>query len=137
MSPSEEEPIARGDLSARQLTLEALRKRLREQVGQRLQSDRREDPASLGGGGRDRGDESVATHASDLNFASADLHLHGLEEVEAALVRIRNGSYGVCVDCGEPIAAARLDAQPAAARCIDCQTRFEDDRDERDATPSL
>lgn len=137
MSPSEEERIGRGDLSARQHALEALRKRLREQVGQELQSDRREDPASLGGGGRDRGDESVATHTSDLNFASADLHLHSLEEVEAALARIRNGSYGVCVDCGEPIAAARLDAQPAAARCIDCQTRFEDDRDERDATPSL
>ncbi len=48
-----------------------------------------------------------------------------LREISAALQRIDDGSYGKCVDCGEAIPLPRLLAQPAAARCIGCQERFE------------
>ena len=41
--------------------------------------------------------------------------------VSAALERVANGSYGTCVRCGEPIPLARLEAQPEAVRCIDCE----------------
>lgn len=44
-----------------------------------------------------------------------------LREVEEALERIANGTYGICTDCDEPISAKRLAARPAAARCINCQ----------------
>lgn len=43
-----------------------------------------------------------------------------IEEIDAALRRIRDGGYGVCVSCGEDIAVARLRALPAAALCVDC-----------------
>lgn len=43
-----------------------------------------------------------------------------LEEVQAALHRIDDGTYGKCVECGGPIAHERLDALPYAARCIQC-----------------
>ena len=39
-------------------------------------------------------------------------------EVEAALQRIEQGTYGTCVDCGKPIPAARLEVRPEAARCV-------------------
>lgn len=42
-------------------------------------------------------------------------------EAQAALQRIQDGSYGICLDCEEPISAKRLAAQPSAARCIGCQ----------------
>lgn len=42
-----------------------------------------------------------------------------LSEVERALGRIDEGSYGVCVNCGEKIGAARLEAMPATQYCID------------------
>ncbi len=48
-----------------------------------------------------------------------------LAEVEAALTRVAEGSYGTCVECGEPIPHARLAANPSAARCIACQERLE------------
>ncbi|NUZ05525.1 TraR/DksA family transcriptional regulator [Piscinibacter koreensis] len=48
-----------------------------------------------------------------------------LREVQLALGRISAGGYGICVDCGVDIPTARLEAQPWAARCIECQTRFE------------
>ena len=39
--------------------------------------------------------------------------------VEHALVRLESGAYGACEVCGRPISAERLDALPAADRCID------------------
>ncbi len=41
-----------------------------------------------------------------------------LDEVEAALAKLDAGTYGLCEECGEPIAAARLEAMPAARFCI-------------------
>ena len=43
-----------------------------------------------------------------------------LAELDDAAGRLQRGVYGVCEQCGEPIAPARLAAQPAARRCIDC-----------------
>lgn len=46
-------------------------------------------------------------------------------QVLAALARIDDGTYGICVDCGQPIAEARLEVRPEAARCVQDQQRFE------------
>ncbi|MGH8981340.1 MAG: TraR/DksA family transcriptional regulator [Acidimicrobiales bacterium] len=43
-----------------------------------------------------------------------------LTQVEAAIDRLEHGTYGACERCGEPIAPARLEAKPAARRCIAC-----------------
>jgi DnaK suppressor protein len=43
-----------------------------------------------------------------------------LAEVEAAIERLAAGAYGVCEQCGQPIATARLEARPAARTCIGC-----------------
>ena len=43
-----------------------------------------------------------------------------LARVEAALQRLRDGTYGTCASCGDPIAPERLEAIPWAPRCIDC-----------------
>lgn len=43
-----------------------------------------------------------------------------LDDLDAAELRLGDGSYGMCEKCGRPIGAERLDALPAAVRCIDC-----------------
>jgi len=48
-----------------------------------------------------------------------------LADVEHALRRIDDGSYGLCEACGKPIDAARLDAMPAARLCLDDQATAE------------
>jgi DnaK suppressor protein len=45
--------------------------------------------------------------------------------VLAALVRIDDGDYGTCADCGKPIPEGRLDARPEAARCVACQSKWD------------
>ncbi len=46
-----------------------------------------------------------------------------LEEVEHALAKLDQGTYGICERCGKPINPARLEAMPAARLCIDCASR--------------
>lgn len=47
---------------------------------------------------------------------------HHLNEIERALARVDDGSYGRCAICGGSIAAERLAARPATPTCIDCAT---------------
>jgi DnaK suppressor protein len=47
-----------------------------------------------------------------------------LADIDHALARITNGSYGVCRNCGKRITVARLDARPTAELCIDCARRL-------------
>ena len=46
-----------------------------------------------------------------------------LAEVEHALAKFEEGTYGLCENCGEPIAPARLEAKPGARLCINCASR--------------
>lgn len=97
-----------------------------------LQEIRREVEASqhntmeeLVGLVRDTGDESLADLISGLDSALTNHHLEELRQVEAALQRLRLGTYGRCADCGEPIPTERLRSIPTALRCITCQDHHE------------
>jgi RNA polymerase-binding transcription factor len=46
-----------------------------------------------------------------------------LADIDAALARLADGSYGACQTCGQPIGAERLAARPAARTCIGCTRR--------------
>ena len=46
-----------------------------------------------------------------------------LNDVEAALVKLDNGTFGACESCGQPISPDRLEAKPAARLCMDCASR--------------
>jgi len=73
----------------------------------------------------DAGDESVATLIADLEQADLTRDLDEFRTLETAWQRLRDGSYGVCADCGSDIGHARLEASPGALRCIQCQERHE------------
>jgi DnaK suppressor protein len=68
----------------------------------------------------DEHDPEGATIAFELSQASALLEQSssGLAQVEAALGRIADGTYGVCAVCGGPIAEGRLEARPWTPFCI-------------------
>jgi DnaK suppressor protein len=46
-----------------------------------------------------------------------------LGDLDRALARVEDGSYGICQTCGQPIAPERLEARPAATTCITCASR--------------
>ena len=62
----------------------------------------------------------------DTAFALQEHDLEELEATELALMRITQGTYGLCLACETEIPITRLLAFPAAKRCIDCQTIAEE-----------
>lgn len=98
---------------------------LREEISAALLSSSVERHRELAGMVHDAADDSVADLLTDVNIKGMDRDGRELAEVGAALLRLARGTYGTCVDCGRDIGSARLEAQPAATRCIDCATRRE------------
>jgi len=73
----------------------------------------------------DAGDRSEADRETDTTISMAQRHAAELQEIDAALARIDDGSYGTCEECDANIGAPRLEAQPTARRCIACQEQLE------------
>lgn len=78
----------------------------------------------------DSGDESMANALADFNVTIVDRQVHGLRDIESAFQRIKNGEYGVCIDCGDDVPFNRLQAYPTAKRCIVCQEKREREYDQ-------
>ena len=57
----------------------------------------------------------------ELEFALVQMKSETLNKINDALVRLEQGNYGNCFDCGEEIAEKRLRALPFAVRCKDCE----------------
>jgi DnaK suppressor protein len=73
----------------------------------------------------DMADEALADAVVDMDAAIVGRHIREIRDIEAAQKRIADGSYGVCIDCGEAIGYERLLAYPTAKRCIRCQEQRE------------
>ena len=70
-------------------------------------------------------DWDLAPIFRDIEHAESERDRSELSQVQDALYRIELGSIGWCIDCGEAIAHARLEAQPFASRCVKCQAGYE------------
>lgn len=109
--------------------------RLREQ----LEEDRQQQLAQLESFGADPYGEAVTNLGSteETGFADSaqiteqrsealaqiDQARSRLQQIDEALERIREGSYGICIECGGEISPARLEARPLSIRCVECAAR--------------
>ena len=99
-------------------------------LGGDIESERKEARANVAArrdsGVQDRGEESFAGSVVAVDRAMLRQHQAERREVQAALARLREGSYGECVQCGEAVGYERLRIAPAAGRCLRCQERAEE-----------
>ena len=72
-------------------------------------------------------DTDLAQALSDRETTDLLVHLldQNREQVEHALEKVREGTYGICEGCGRRIPEARLRYQPAATRCVECQAHWD------------
>ena len=68
---------------------------------------------------------ATATLGREIDYTLGDNSKQVLSEIDAALTRIEDGTYGTCAQCGGEIPRGRLEAQPWASLCIDCRRRAE------------
>jgi DnaK suppressor protein len=105
--------------------LEAKRAELKQQVGDLTEAYPTEDPVDASEGAQDF-EETAVDFLETQQEQSIDVNERALlTEVEAALKRIEDGTYGRCVDCGKFIPEKRLEAIPWASRCVEDQAKLE------------
>jgi DnaK suppressor protein len=117
--------LTAAEIGALEGKLVARREALRAEIGAKLNTQ--DNPALIGLRNRieDHDDWAVADLETAMDVAEVSRDAAELAQVDAALARIKEGSYGICLECGAAIPLARLDAYPMAARCIACQQRLE------------
>jgi DnaK suppressor protein len=118
-------PLTPDERSRLQAQLEARRNALRIEVKAQLQGSGDERVVGLRNRLGESDDWGVADGLAELDLAETRHVLAELMAVDAALARMRAGTYGECVDCEQPIAGARLIAHPTAQRCVPCQEKHE------------
>jgi RNA polymerase-binding protein DksA len=68
---------------------------------------------------------ATATLDREIDYTLEENSTRMLAQIDAALKRVSDGTYGKCTSCGREIAAERLDAYPWAALCIECKREAE------------
>ena len=101
------------DATAARASLLAERAHLLEELGEPIEA-----PGQMTYGSQAAAASHVFEQQRDL--ALRDRSRIELSQVEAALRRLDDGTYGTCTNCGNPIAPERLEAIPWAPVCIDC-----------------
>jgi len=79
------------------------------------------------------GDDAVSDLQAGIELAGIERDAAELNAVQEALSSLDDGRYGLCADCGAPIAYERLLVQPQAQRCVRC----ENERERLRASPSV
>jgi RNA polymerase-binding protein DksA len=68
---------------------------------------------------------ATATLGREIDYTLGENSGQVLADIDAALKRIDDGTYGTCISCGSEIPLGRLEAHPTASLCIDCKRRAE------------
>ena len=101
------------------------RTELAAEIRNDLARSRSDSFGAIAGEAPDSGDEALASLVADTDNAETNRDIRELQELDAAVERIADGSYGECSDCGDDIPVAGLRAYPSAMRCIACQSVHE------------
>jgi DnaK suppressor protein len=102
--------------------LESMRKRLSEELEQLKSTVRPADERREGSPFGKREEEATESFELEKRLTLEKRIREQLAEVEHALQKFDNGTYGLCDNCGQPIPPDRLEALPQASLCLNCKT---------------
>lgn len=110
--------------------LEHYRKILNEQLRQRTAQARENqadaiEVAAADDGVKDIADQSIKDVSQEIEYRLSERESQLVADIDQALLRIDEGSYGVCARCGQEIPERRLDALPTARYDAECQSIIE------------
>ena len=121
--------VGKASLNMEKKKLEQFKKRLEDRQQElrravnRTAQDGRE--ADVDAAAADIADRAASSYTKEFLFHQSNNDRQLLQMVEGALARIREGSFGQCISCGEDINPKRLEAVPWTRFCIECQEKME------------
>lgn len=108
--------------------IEQFKKELEERqkvLRNRVSSNETEGRATDETNAQDIADRAASSYTKEFLFHQSNNERQMLNMVEGALARIREGTFGECISCGNDINAKRLEAVPWTRHCIACQEKLE------------
>lgn len=96
-------------------------KEIEESLGQSLTEDQQRRLESA----RDVGDQALMDLERELGISLMEMRNRRRQSIDEALVRLSEGTYGICAECGVEISEKRLEAVPFAKLCVECQSKQE------------
>ena len=113
------------DLDVARRELQAHLARVDHELGElaKTREIAREGKDETAGYGNGVGEAASETSSQERDLALIDNLEHARGQVESALGRIEDGTYGTCQTCGQPIPRERLEALPFAGQCISCKSK--------------
>jgi DnaK suppressor protein len=113
--------VSRSRYNELKLMLDERRRELQAQVQGKMRDVRASGEVNKLTEVFDAGESSENDIQEDIELALIQMKSETLNKVDDALVRLEQGNYGNCFDCGDEIAEKRLRALPFAVRCKDCE----------------
>jgi DnaK suppressor protein len=101
--------------------LEEMKRKLLAEIDSELRAEREGNKDE----GMDTYDLASEERDREISFILSDRERQKIKDIDEALARLDDGSYGVCESCGLEVAEARLDAMPFTRLCRDCQQELE------------
>jgi DnaK suppressor protein len=95
------------------------------QLGRIVALDERSGAIGDNSRGADELDGSQSTTSREVRWTTRELLVERVKRLSEALDRLREGAYGICVECEQPLSPARLRAMPEVQTCVSCQSGLE------------
>jgi len=109
------------ELNLVRLKLEQMQQQLNKELELILADDRSSKVQKGANSYHDRVETAMATSDLERRIALKNQKMNNLAEIEHALYKLEEGSYGVCDSCGQPIEKGRMEVLPYASQCMGCK----------------
>lgn len=117
--------MTENELKMLRMLMQERLKALRLQLTSELDNEATEHYRDISGEVTDSADEAIGAELAGLENAVIGHNVTEVRDLEAALERMKNASYGTCISCGGEIDLERLKAYPTCKRCQPCQRTYE------------
>ncbi len=125
---SDEQTFSPAEIESAKKTLAKMKKDIFKEIDAGIKEGSSKDSTEYRG---DNYDIASSERDRELMYMLGDRERKKVREIDNALLKIKEGTYGVCDECGEPISKKRLKIIPYSNLCINCQSRAEEEEKKR------
>ncbi|MDA8158519.1 MAG: TraR/DksA family transcriptional regulator [Deltaproteobacteria bacterium] len=125
---SDEQTFSPEEIESAKKTLVKMKKDIFKEIDAGIKEGSSKDSTEYRG---DNYDIASSERDRELMYMLGDRERKKVREIDNALLKIKEGTYGVCDECGEPISKKRLKIIPYSNLCINCQSRAEEEEKKR------
>lgn len=122
--PEDEQEFPAAEIAKAKKTLLEIKKAIFKEIDAGIKEGSSKDSTEYRG---DNYDIASSERDRELSYMLGDRERKKVRQIDNALLKIKEGSYGICDECGEPISKKRLQIIPYSNLCINCQSRAEEE----------